>query len=255
MFWRTIATMLALAALLYVVFCTVLYFNQRQMLYQPEASWRVQQPTDLTLVNEGVSLRGWVVNPGRPQALLYFGGNGERVEDDREELAHWFPERTIYLLPYRSYGASAGEPSERALVADALALYDYAATRHQAVAAIGRSLGSGVAIQLAAQRPLQRLVLVTPFDSMVGVAKSFYPLAPVGWLLKERYESWRYAPAVHCPVLLLRAGEDAVVGSARTAALAASFRTPPMQQVVPEAGHNSIQEYSDYRVGLTRFLR
>ncbi|WP_266171912.1 alpha/beta hydrolase [Dyella subtropica] len=254
MFWRVITVIAALVLLLYGAFCAHLYFSQRQLLYRPEATWLVRQAPDFVLVNEDVKLRGWVVNPGQSKALLYFGGNGERIEDVRAEFAHWFPQRTIYLLAYRGYAASDGEPGERALVSDALALFDYVAPRHAAVAVIGRSLGSGVAVQLAARRPVERLALVTPFDSMVRVAQSFYGLAPVDWLLKERFESLRYAIDVHCPVLLIRAGRDQLVAAERTAALAASFRTPPMQQVVPEADHNSIQEYSDYRVGLSRFV-
>jgi pimeloyl-ACP methyl ester carboxylesterase len=254
MFWRTIGVMAALAVLLYLVFAAVLYFNQRSMIYHPEFSWRVTHAPDFVLVNEGVALRGWVVNPGKPRALLYFGGNGERIEDAREELASWFPERTIYLLPYRGYAASEGEPTERALVADALAWFDRVAKDHASVAVLGRSLGSGVAMQLAAQRPVERLALVTPFDSLVRVAQGFYPWFPVDWLARDRYDSWRYAPQVHCPVLIVRAGEDQLIPAARTAALAASFATPPLQQPVPEAGHNDIQDYLEYRASLTRFF-
>jgi len=254
MFWRTIGVMAALAVLLYVVFAAVLYFNQRSMIYHPEFSWRVTHAPDLALVNEGVTLRGWVVNPGKPRALLYFGGNGERVEDAREELARWFPGRTIYLLPYRGYAASEGEPTEHALVADALAWFDRVAKDHASVAVLGRSLGSGVAMQLAAQRPVERLALVTPFDSLVRVAQGFYPWFPVDWLARDRYDSWRYAPRVHCPVLIVRAGEDQLMPAARTAALAASFTTPPLQQLVPDAGHNDIQDYLEYRASLTRFF-
>lgn len=254
MFWRTIGVMAALAVLLYVVFAAVLYFNQRSMIYHPEFSWRVTHAPDLALVNEGVTLRGWVVNPGKPRALLYFGGNGERVEDARDELARWFPGRTIYLLPYRGYAASEGEPTEHALVADALAWFDRVAKDHASVAVLGRSLGSGVAMQLAAQRPVERLALVTPFDSLVRVAQGFYPWFPVDWLARDRYDSWRYAPRVHCPVLIVRAGEDQLMPAARTAALAASFTTPPLQQLVPDAGHNDIQDYLEYRASLTRFF-
>jgi len=255
MFWRVMAVMSGIALLLYAGICAHLYFNQRNLLYRPEATRLVRTAPDFTLLNQGVTLRGWVIHPGQAKALLYFGGNGERVEDAREELAHWFPQRTVYVVAYRGYAASDGRPDEKSLVSDAMALYDQVSAQHTAVAVIGRSLGSGVAIQLAAQRPLERLVLVTPFDSMVRVAKSIYRWFPVDWLLRERFESWRYAPSVRCPVLLMRAGQDQLVAPDHTAALAASFSTPPMQQVVPDADHNSIQEYSDYRVGLTRFLQ
>ncbi|AIF45770.1 alpha/beta hydrolase [Dyella japonica] len=255
MFLRVIVVLVALAALLYAGVCLSLYLGQRQQIYHPEATWRVQQAPDFELVNDGVRLRGWVMNPGRRKALLYFGGNGERIEDAREELAHWFPDRTIYLLPYRGYAASEGKPGETALVADARALFDLAARTHPQIAAIGRSLGSGVAVQLAAKRPVERLVLVTPFDSLVRVAAGYFPWLPVNALMRDRFESWRYVGAIHCPVLVIRAQDDEVIPAARTVALVAAFSSPPTVQVVPDAGHNTVQDHADYRVSLEHFLQ
>ncbi len=253
MAWRVLLVFAAIGALLYGVICVSLYFGQRAQIYHPEASWSVRHATDFVMQRDGVTLRGWVMNPGKPQALLYFGGNGERIEDVRESFAAWFPERSIYLVPYRSYGASDGDPSEAKLMGDALGLFDLVATQHAHVAVIGRSLGTGVAMQVAAQRPVEKLVLVTPFDSLARVAAGYFPWLPVNLLLIDRFESWRYAPKVHCPVLIVRAGEDEIIPVERTLALAKSL--PQAQvQVIPEAGHNSVQEFSEYRVGLKRFL-
>jgi pimeloyl-ACP methyl ester carboxylesterase len=255
MFVRVILVLVALAVLLYGGVCLFLYLGQRQQIYHPEMSWRVQQAPDFGLVNDGVQLRGWVMNPGLPKALLYFGGNGERIEDSRETLARWFPDRTIYLLPYRGYAASEGKPSESALVTDAEALFDLAAQSHSQIAVIGRSLGSGVAVQVAARRPVERLVLVTPFDSLVRVAAGYFPWLPVDALMRERFESWRYTNDIHCPVLVIRAEEDEVIPAARTMALVSAFGRPPTVRVVADAGHNDVQDHADYRVSLTRFLQ
>jgi pimeloyl-ACP methyl ester carboxylesterase len=255
MFLRVMLVFVALAIVLYGGICLAMYLGQRQQIYHPEASWRVQQPPDFELANEGVRLRGWVMNPGREKALIYFGGNGERIEDARGELAQWFADRTIYLLPYRSYAASAGKPTEQALVSDALALFDQVAREHASIAVIGRSLGSGVAVQLAARRPVERLVLVTPFDSLVRVAAGYFPWLPVSALMSDRYESWRYVNDIHCPVLVVRAEADEIVPAVRTLALLKAFKQPPTVQVVADAGHNDVQDHADYRVSLERFLK
>lgn len=258
MWWRVLLVMAALALMLYGAMCVSLYIGQRNLIYHPEASWLVKAPPDFVLERQGVHLRGWVMHPGQPRALLYFGGNGERVEDTRESLAAWFPDRTIYVLAYRSFGASEGEPNEAALIGDAIALFDHVAPHHTDVAVIGRSLGSGVAVQLGAARPIEKLILVTPFDSIVRVASGFYPWVPVDALMKDRYESWRYADKLHCPVLLIRAGNDEVIPASRTQALAdalARAGAPWRMQTVPEAGHNDIQAFTGYRVGLKRFLQ
>jgi pimeloyl-ACP methyl ester carboxylesterase len=255
MFLRVMLVFVVLATVLYGGICLAMYLGQRQQIYHPEASWRVQQPPDFELVNEGIRLRGWVMNPGREKALIYFGGNGERIEDARDQLAQWFPDRTIYLLPYRSYGASAGKPSEQALVSDALALFDHVARNQPSMAVIGRSLGSGVAVQLAARRPVERLVLVTPFDSLVRVAAGYFLWLPVSALMSDRYESWQYVNDIQCPVLVIRAEADEIIPAERTMALLKAFKQPPAVQVIADAGHNTVQDHADYRVSLERFLK
>jgi len=141
------------------------------------------------------------------------------------------------------------------LVGDAVALFDQVAPQYASIAVLGRSLGSGVAVQLAAKRPVERLVLVTPFDSLVRVAAGYFPWVPVNALMRERFESWRYVGAIRCPVLVIQAEEDGVIPAARTKALVGAFGQPPALQVVADAGHNTIQDYADYRVSLDRFLR
>lgn len=255
MFLRVMLVFVVLAALLYGGVCLAMYLGQRQQIYHPEASWRVQQAPDFELLNEGVRLRGWVVNPGREKALLYFGGNGERIEDSRQQLAQWFPERTIYLLAYRSYADSEGEPSEHALISDAQALFDHVARSHPHIAVIGRSLGSGVATQLAASRPVERVALVTPFDSLAKVAAGYFPWLPVNLLMRDRFDSFRYVNDIRCPVLVIQSEQDEVIPAQRTLALLKAFKQPPMLQVIADAGHNDVQEHADYRVSLARFLQ
>jgi pimeloyl-ACP methyl ester carboxylesterase len=247
--------LLSMVLLVYAGACLFLYLQQRHLLYFPAATHVAVQDTNFNLRNGGVVLRGWVLNPGRPRALLYFGGNGEALGAEREELATFFPRRTIYLLAYRGYGASDGEPSETALFSDALALFDDVRSRHAAVAVVGRSLGSGVATYLASRRPVERLALVTPFDSLAEVAQAHYPMFPVHWLLKDRYESMRYMRQYSRPILVLRAGRDNVVPAADTDRLLASMQKGPEVVTFPLAGHNSISDDPGYAAALSEFMK
>ncbi|MGO4780104.1 alpha/beta hydrolase, partial [Lysobacter sp. 2RAB21] len=122
--------------------------------YFPQGTRLGVDMTDYTIARGDIVLRGWRLNAGREKALIYFGGNAERIENMRETLAQWFPDRTIYLLSYRGFGASDGAPEEAALVADGLAIFDQVAREHpgQPIAVIGRSLGSGVASFVAGKR-------------------------------------------------------------------------------------------------------
>lgn len=251
---------MAFAALLLLVALGVLaafFFAQRSLLYLPQYTHVDPASTDFELRREGATLRGWVLNPDAAGApILYFGGNAESVQANRELFARWFAGRTVYLLAYRGYGASDGEPSQDALFGDALAFYDDIARRHpgQPVSVIGRSLGSGVASYLASQRPVARLALVTPFDSVASVAAAHYPWLPVRLLLRDRYDSVQYLRAYRGPLLVVRAGRDQVVPPANTDRLLASL--PPGTQVVAVAdtGHELAGAAQPYGQALAGFF-
>jgi hypothetical protein len=127
-FWVVTAVTVALV---YIGICWFLYANQRSMIYYGGFTRIDPSATDFALARPDATLRGWVVNPGKPDPILYFGGNGESIQLNREDFARWFPGRSVYLLAYRGYGASDGEPSEAAIVQDALVLFDHVHHRPQ----------------------------------------------------------------------------------------------------------------------------
>ncbi len=254
---KTMFKLLVLLFLAYAGAVLLLYLQQRSLMYFPQATCTAATDANFALDSDGLRLRGWVLNPGRPQAILYFGGNAESVEANREDFARWFGDSTVYLLPYRGYGANPGRPDERALYRDALALYDHVRRQQpQApIAVIGRSLGTGVASHVAAQRAVSRLVLVTPFDSMAEVAQAHYPWLPVRWLVRDRYDSVVHLAGYQGPLLVVRAGRDRVVPAANTQRLIASLRTPPRVLELPGADHDSVQDFPVYGEALAAFLR
>ena len=250
---------MALSVLLlgYAAICAVLYFKQRDMIYHPSATTVPAASTDFSLTHQGLTLRGWKLNPGKAKALIYFGGNAERLESSRDQFTRLFPEQTIYLLSYRGYGASDGKPTEAALFGDALALYDAVHEQHpQAdIALIGRSLGSGVASYLASQRPVKKLALVTPFDSLAEVAQSHYRWLPARWLVTDAYASRRYLRNYAGRLLILRAGRDQVIPPGNTNRLIASLQRPASVVAFPLADHNDISLDPRYGQALRDFLR
>ena len=254
---RLMLTIVALLVLGYAGISALLYFKQRDLIYFPAATTVPASETDFRLTRDGVTLRGWKLNPGQANALIYFGGNAERLEASRTEFTRLFPDRTVYLLPYRSYGASEGKPTQTALFSDALALYDAVHAQHASgdIAVVGRSLGSGVASYLASQRPLQKLVLVTPFDSLAEVAQSHYRWLPVHWLVSDVYASHEYLQQYSGPLLILRAGRDEIVPAANTDRLIASLKAPPTVVDFPLADHNDISLQPRYGETLRDFLR
>ncbi len=238
----------------YVACCVLLYFKQRSFQYFPTA--RRLGPTQMAgTYQRGDTLLQLTVRPHPgPGAVLYFGGNAEDVSGSVDALAAAFPEREIVMLHYRGYGGSAGTPTEADIAADAAGLFDKVHAAHPDVVVIGRSLGTGVAARLASTRPVGKLVLVTPYDSLLGVAQRDFPLFPVRWLLIDKYESWRYVPGIKAPVLILRAEHDETIPAESTERLAARFPAGQAQLVVvPGASHNTIIDDPLYVKSLAAF--
>lgn len=241
---RTLIVLLLIFAALYAAACAALFFFQRSLIYFPQPGSGALSAAMLRLPVDG----GDVLVTTRPPpgdagagAVLYFGGNAEDVTYSLPDLVSAFPERAIYLLHYRGYGGSVGSPSEQALRSDGRALFDRIAPQHRDIVVVGRSLGTGVAIQLAAERPVTRLVLVTPFDSLQDLAVQQFGLFPVRWLLTDKYESGRYAPRITVPTTLIAAEHDEIIPRQSTEQLHRRFAEGRATlRVIPKTGHNTI---------------
>lgn len=186
--------------------------------------------------------------PGPRQLLLIgFGGNAWNADAMAAYLAGLFPEAQILTFHYRGYGESSGRPSAAALTADAQAIFDEAVRRWPKAdkVAVGFSIGSGVAAQLAAERPVSGLVLVTPFDSLRKVAAGHFPWLPVGALFQHELDSSAALKGTDAPVALIAAANDTIIPRVRTEALRAGLREVAFERTIAGAGHNDI--YADPR--------
>lgn len=244
---KTLGTILLIGVAIYLAGCFGLYVRQASFIYFPPQAAAFDAPRTSILNVPGARVKVSERPAEGPKAVVYFGGNAEDVSASLPLLDLAFPEHALYLLHYRGFAGSSGTPSEAALVADALALADQVAALHSDVVVIGRSLGSAVAIQVASQRPVRQLVLVTPFDSLQELAALHFPYFPVRWLLRDKYESWRHAAQITAPTLLIAAEHDEIVPVASTKQLLSSF-TPGVarMEVIAGVGHNTISDSPAY---------
>ncbi|RSZ58244.1 alpha/beta hydrolase [Massilia atriviolacea] len=246
----TIGVILAALAL-YAVACVGLFLAQRSLIYFPQPRRFGAPESVIKLPVDGAVLDVSVRPETGPRAVLYLGGNAEDVSASLPSLGTTFPGQALYLLHYRGYGGSSGTPSEAALFADALALFDMVRARHPQVTVIGRSLGSGVAVHVASVRPVARLVLVTPYDSIAGIAGMQFPWFPVTLLLRDKFESGTYAARVNAPTTIIAAGNDELIPRASSELLMTRFKPGVARYInVPEAGHNTISDSPLYGPGL-----
>ena len=244
---RVVAIMFITVAVFYVVVCGALFVFQRSLIYYPQPRFNRATSTLLTLTVGAATVEVSTHPHDGPVAVIYFGGNAEDVSQDVPNLVDAFPETAIYALHYPGYGGSSGSPSQQAIFAESLALFDRVHGEHPDIVVVGRSLGSGVAAWLASQRPVERLVLITPFDSLADVAAEQYPWVPVRWLLRDRFESGRYAPHVTAPTRIIVAGADELVPRSSSDRLRTRFQNGIASYVVvPEVGHNTIQDAPGY---------
>jgi pimeloyl-ACP methyl ester carboxylesterase len=243
---RTVLTLAAIASLVYLGLCALVFAFQRSLIYFPQPR-AFGGGTIITLPVYGAEVVITTRPHSGPDALLYFGGNAEDVSSSLPSLSKAFPDHALYLPHYRGYGGSSGKPSETALFADALALFDKVKNEHLNIVVVGRSLGSGVAVYLASRRPVARLVLVTPYESIQGLAARQFPYLPVRWLLLDKFESGKYAPTVTAPTLVIAAEHDEVIPRASTEALCTRFSGGvATMKVVAGTGHNTISESPAY---------
>lgn len=195
--------------------------------------------------------------PAVAPLVLYFGGNAEEVSWMLEEIGN-APGVSWLLVDYRGYGLSEGSPGEAALVSDALQWFDHATTLSgvdpKRIFAFGRSLGSGVAVQLAAERPLAGVILSTPFDSLAAVAKRYYWYLPVDWMLKHRFDSMVLAPKLKAPLLCLVAERDEVIPAVHGERLFDAWGGAKRKIVLQEAGHNSTDAHPMFWPSIREFL-
>jgi pimeloyl-ACP methyl ester carboxylesterase len=244
---RLLGIGLSVLAFAYLGLCGVLFFFQRSLIYfpQPGSGDDVTTLMTLPIASERVLVSTRPKNGLR--ALIYFGGNAGDVSLSMPSLSVGFPDSAIYLLHYRGYGGSSGRPSEQALFADALILFDQVRAKHPDVDVVGRSLGSGIAVYVASLRPVARLVLVTPYDSLQEVAALQLPYVPVRWLLLDKFESWRFAPHVTAPTLIIAAEYDEIIPRTSTELLQSRFKSGLASlKVVARANHNTISNDGEY---------
>lgn len=232
----------------------LLFIFQRDFLYFPTAKSEHDYDVIQYAIDD-VVLDVIALNKGKEKAIIYFGGNGEAVAANAHFFNKTLPDYTIYLVNYRGYGGSTGKPTEANLYSDAQYIYDRINTEHKTISVIGRSLGSGVATYLASTKSINKMVLITPYDSIEAIAQKQYPMFPVTLLLRDKYDSISRVKSISTKTLILLAEHDRVIPLESSQRLIKQF--PPEQvkvELLEGTGHNSISSKEQYYTSLHQFM-
>lgn len=210
---------------------------------------------------DGETIHGLHIPPRQPPEggrllVLGFGGNAWNADHVASYLHDLYPEADVAAFHYRGYGPSGGRPSAEGLLADAPQLHDFVAGQidPDRIVAIGFSIGGGVAAHLASRRPLDGLILVTPFDSLAAVARDHYAWLPTGLLLRHRMTPADDLSHVSTPVALIAGARDTLIRPERTEALRAVVPHLVLDRTIAGAGHNDIYERPEFRQAMAEAL-
>ncbi len=242
---RAVAIALGLA---YVGITAAVYAGQRSLQYHPLQAQPPPPPEgarDIRLTtSDGFELRAWAsMDPNATRGVVMLHGNGGHRGSYASAFRRFMQMglRPI-LVDYRGYGGSEGAPTEEGLYRDAQAAWDWLETQGiEDIVVWGRSLGTGVAVELARRNLPSALILDAPFDSAVNVGAMQYPWLPVSLLMKDRYESDQKIADIECPVLVMHGTEDRVIPLEFGRKLFEKAGEPKRWLEIEGAGHNNLE--------------
>jgi uncharacterized protein len=245
----------AVALIGYFAGLAVLYVRQREMLFPipptgrtaPESIGFPQAQEHVLATADGEKVIVWHVpaQSGHP-VVMFFPGNGDFLAGLVDRFRTLTANGTgLVALSYRGYAGSSGHPSEKGLLLDADAAYDFTAVRYSAdrIVAWGFSLGSGVAVALAAKRPVGKLVLEAPYTSTADVAGALLRIVPVRLLMRDQFRSDERIAGVTAPLLIMHGDHDATIPVGFGERLFALAHEPKQFVRFPGGGHDNLDDY------------
>jgi uncharacterized protein len=247
--WTSVAAFIA-----YAVLCVGLYAAQRKLVFPPlgphisaKAAGFPEAQEMLVPTSDGEKLIAWYVAPkGDKPLVVYFHGNGDtlswRTNRDRLLVADG---TGLLAISYRGFEGSSGNPSETGFHLDADAAYEFAASRvpSNSIVLWGHSLGTGVAVQLAAERRVKALILEAPYTSVADIAAMRYPFVPIRLLLKDQFRSDLRISHVTAPVLVLHGELDDIIPIQYGRRLYELAHNPKRFMSFPKGGHLDLDDH------------
>lgn len=262
-FYRRSGGWIVTLCLVYCVFIGSLWLMQKSLMYFPDkgrfspADWALKELEPVTVsAQEGLVTTSWFIPPKKKTkyTIVFYQGNLAHLGYRNYKVRPWIDEGYgVVLVGYRGF-SNPGTPSEQGFYADARATLDAInklGIPDKAMVFYGESMGTGVATQMATERQAAALILESPYTSVPDVGSDRYPMVPVRWLLRDKYDSLSKISSVHMPLLLLHGEQDTVVPAKFGKKLFATANEPKQAFYVPDAGHNNVYNAEVQQVILT----
>jgi fermentation-respiration switch protein FrsA (DUF1100 family) len=248
---RQVAMLIATALAIYAAVAGYLYLFQRSFVFQPGGVLVTPEAAGLPRVEvvtittaDGTALSAWYseAEAGKP-SVLYFHGNAANISDRADRFRQILDSGFgLLAASYRGYPGSEGAPSEAALHSDGLELFDWLSARAESVVIHGESLGTGVAVYVAAEREARAVVLEAPYTSALDIAKATYPWLPVALLMHDPFLSRERIARVSEPLLIVHGAKDSIVPVEHGRRLFEMASEPKDILVFEDADHHHLWE-------------
>ena len=254
--FKVVKLVFVAALSIYCLSGLALYVMQRDLMFSTSTERILPSDVGMDQIEEvtlhtqnGEKLYSWYgrAKPERP-TILYFHGNGGSVATRSDKYRQFMAlGYGVFMLGYPGYGGSEGDPSEKAFIDAARLSYTYLSDSKiepEDIVIFGESLGTAVAVQLAAEKLAKALVLSAPMNSIREIAEHQYPYVPIGMLLKDPFLTMDYIGAVHMPLLVFHGSADEAIPIASGRKLFDTANEPKIFHTIEGAGHNNLFDYS-----------
>ncbi len=239
--------------LVYLSAMAYLFFTQGSKIFnfsfvkkvKPKVLSHCKKCKEVKLKVKGAVLDGVFKDENSSNLIIYFGGNA----DDATDFIKYTKDLKgfdVVAYNYRGNALSSGKPSEKKLLKDALKIYD-TYSKNKEVILIGRSLGSGIATYVASKRKAKGVLLITPYDSIENIAKSRYPFFPISFLLKYKFDSYKFVKDVSAPVSIFMVEDDQTISNQRTKNLMKYIKDLFYVKIFKNATHANILEEKGFQ--------
>lgn len=238
----------------YVLTGALLYFFQKKLIFHPtvlaaDYAYQYDVPfQEMNIrVNNKTTINAVLFKAAQPRGIVvYFHGNARNISN-YAYVSKYFTRHgyEVLMMDYPGFGKSTGPLTEEELYADALQMYQVARTRFSpdSIIIYGRSLGTGVAAQLASVRDCKRLVLEAPYYNLTDMAMRMAPIYPYGFMLNFKFPTDEYLPKVTAPITIIHGTDDRTVPYTSGLKLKEFFKKGDNFVTIPGAGHNNLKEY------------
>lgn len=246
---------------------TSLYFIQEKILFRPtvlaqDHVYQFNEPFEEVFlkVDDGAVINAIHFKTENPKGvILYFHGNAGDLSR-WGLIAEYFVKQQydVFIMDYRTYGKSTGKLNEAVLYTDAQLCYDHILKQYKEsdIILYGRSLGTGIATNIAAKNNPKQLVLESPYYSMADVAQHMFPIFPVKYLLKYKIPTFEFIKNVNCPITIFHGTDDGVVPFASGKKLFDELQEKQAEFIqVDGCGHNNLIDFDGYCNGIENILK